>query len=326
MPADSLDYFALLLGTFLLYHAAWRSVRLQNLLLLVASYVCYGWLNWRWPVMLACFTIANYFFGSKIASNSKQPSVQRIWLRLAIVADLGVLGFYKYFNFFSENIAAAASAIHLHLSPLVLSVALPIGISFHVFQAIAYQVDLYKGETKPASNFVSFATFIVFFPQLAAGPIERAEHLLRQFEKPRVLTPFLVQQGVWLIIWGVFQKVVVADSMGPLVTAMFDKQGTNAASLLVGAVAFAIQIYCDFGAYSMIAKGSAALFGIELVWNFRYPYFSSSIQEFWRRWHISLSYWLRDYLYITLLGGSRRGGGSTYVNFLLTMSLAGLWH
>jgi len=325
MQFDSLAYLAFFPVVFVLYHLLRRSYRAQNLLIGVASLVFYAWFDARLTLLLLAYAVVGYGMG--IVVDRMQPGPARTRTTAATVAVLlAGLGVFKYLGFFQESFAAAVELLGFEASWPMIEILLPIGLSFYCFQSIAYVVDVHRGDARPERSFVTYVAFMFFFAQLVAGPIERASHLLAQFQRPRSVRREQVTEGVWLLVWGFFLKVVVADTLGGFADVAFVPRGsTNAITVLTGTVAFNLQIYSDFNAYSLIAKGSAALLGIDLVWNFDRPFWSRSVQEFWRRWHISLGTWLRDYLYIPL-GGSRRGAARTYVNLVVTMTLGGLWH
>jgi D-alanyl-lipoteichoic acid acyltransferase DltB (MBOAT superfamily) len=298
--------------------------RSQNRLLLVASYVFYGTWDWRFLSLIALSTVIDYGCGLGI-HHSRQQSRRRLFLTISMVANLGILGFFKYYNFFAESLAALLGSIGLHTSLGSLSIILPVGISFYTFQTMSYTIDIYRGKLEPCRNFWDFALFVAFFPQLVAGPVERASRLIPQVTMPRRVTRDQVAEGIFLTVWGLFKKVVVADNLCRTVDRLFASSDPGSAGVIVAVVFFAFQIYCDFSGYSDIARGISKLMGFELMLNFNLPYVARSPQDFWRRWHISLSTWLRDYLYISL-GGNRKGAGRTYVNLFLTMALGGLWH
>jgi len=244
----------------------------------------------------------------------------------SIVTNLGILFTFKYFNFFANGFANLLSVFGFDMDPRIINVALPIGISFYTFQTMSYTIDIYQGKLRPTRNFMNFALFVSFFPQLVAGPIERARNLLPQVEKRRTISYDMVREGLWLILLGYFKKLVIADNMIPFTQSVFESPDTaSGLEILIGIYAFAFQIYCDFSGYTDIARGLAKLLGFDLMLNFRFPYFATNPSDFWRRWHISLSTWLRDYLYIPL-GGNRGGKWLTYRNLILTMVLGGLWH
>lgn len=325
MLFNSLEFLIFLPVVFLLYWFVFnRSLRIQNLLILTASYFFYGWWSWKFMGLLALSTLLDYVYGFSVASPNRKKAKLFLWL--SIVNNLGILGVFKYYNFFAEQFQHAFELLGLHWSPVFLSVALPVGISFYTFHGMSYVFDIYRGKQKPVSNFIDYAVFVSFFPLLVAGPIERANHLLPQVQRTRSFSYTQAVEGCKLIIWGMFKKVVIADSLAVIVDSMFGNyQEYNGVSLAVGAVAFAFQIYGDFSGYSDIALGTAKLFGFELLSNFRFPYFSRDIAEFWRRWHISLSSWFRDYLYIPL-GGSREGKVKAVRNTFIIFLVSGFWH
>lgn len=318
-------YFVFLLLVVSLY---WRlRFRAQNVLLLAASYAFYSWWDWRFSFLMATSTVVDYFLAAQI-DRTAHPARRRLYLILSLVMNLGFLGFFKYCNFFIDTFSRVAGVFGLdgHAGP-ILNIVLPAGISFYTFQAVAYIVDVYAGKLRPARNLIDYALFISLFPHLVAGPIQRPGHLLPQVQSARRFDPRMVFDGLMLILTGLFRKCVIADNCALLANAAFGGQlgAPSLVTVLLGAYAFAWQIYGDFSGYSDIARGSAQLLGFHFMVNFRQPYLATSCSEFWRRWHISLSTWLRDYLYIPL-GGSRQGLRRTYLNLLLTMLLGGLWH
>lgn len=298
--------------------------RWQNRLLLVASYLFYGWWDWRFLGLILISTSVDFFAGWIIGNTSNQRK-RKIGLAISITTDLGILGFFKYFNFFIENLSSLLGEFGISLPFGMLQIVLPVGISFYTFQTMSYTLDVYRGQLKPARSYLDFATFVSFFPQLVAGPIERASQLLPQIQRPRTITRAGMEEGAWLIFWGLFKKCVIADNLAILVEGVFSSSGSSGAASLVALYAFAFQIFCDFSGYSDIARGLAKWMGVELMVNFRNPYFVTNPKDFWAHWHISLSSWLRDYLYIPL-GGNRKGPRRTYINLALTMLLGGLWH
>ncbi|MGH8542280.1 MAG: MBOAT family O-acyltransferase [Gammaproteobacteria bacterium] len=306
----------------------WRlSWRAQNVTLLVASYFFYGWWDWRFLSLIAISTVVDYFCAHAI-SRSAGLTRRRLLLGISITLNLGFLGFFKYFNFFIESFAELLEVVGVQAIPKTfLYVIVPPGISFYTFQAIAYIVDVYQKKLKPADSLVDYALFISLFPHLIAGPIQRPSHLLPQVQSPRTFDDQKFFNGLMLILGGLFRKCVIADNCALLANAAFDGRlgPPSLAVTLIGIYAFAWQIYGDFSGYSNIARGSAQLLGFHFMVNFRQPYLATSLQDFWRRWHISLSTWLRDYLYIPL-GGSRNGERKTYRNLMLTMLIGGLWH
>ena len=308
----------------LCWKLGWRR---QNVLLLAASYVFYGWWDPRFLALITASTIIDFYCARAIAS-SDETRRRRALLALSLVINIGFLAAFKYFNFFMDSFAATLEAMGFHHAPVaVLQILLPPGISFYTFQEVAYIVDVYKGKLEPADSLVDYALFISLFPHLIAGPIQRPGHLLPQVQKPRRFDEGQFFSGLLLILSGLVRKTVIADNCALLADAAFSgRLGTpNLAVVAIGTYAFAWQIYGDFSGYSDIARGSAQLLGFHFMVNFRQPYLATSLQDFWRRWHISLSTWLRDYLYIPL-GGSRDGERRTYRNLLLTMLIGGLWH
>jgi D-alanyl-lipoteichoic acid acyltransferase DltB (MBOAT superfamily) len=293
-------------------------------LILIASYFFYGWWSWKFMVLLALSTFLDYLYGFGVALKDRKKA--RFFLWLSILNNLGILGVFKYYNFFATQIQQAFALLGLHANVVLLQVAIPIGISFYTFHGMSYVFDIYRDKQKPVRNFIDYAVFVSFFPLLVAGPIERASHLLPQIRKKRFFNYTQAADGCRLILWGLFKKVVVADSLAVIVDNIFTNyHEQHASSLVVGAIAFSFQIYGDFSGYSDIALGTAKLFGFELLTNFRFPYFSRDIAEFWRRWHISLSSWFRDYLYIPL-GGSKQGKLKAVRNTFIIFLVSGFWH
>jgi len=274
----------------------------------VASYIFYGWWDYRFLALIVFSTLVDYIIGLLIWKDSKKGGKNKFYYLLtSIFVNVGFLGFFKYFNFFVDNFISAFSFFGHEFGSTSLSIILPVGISFYTFQTMSYTIDIYKGKLNPTKNFIGFAAFVSFFPQLVAGPIERASNLLPQILTKRKFSETQALEGLRLILWGLFKKIVIADALAPSVNEIFLNYAIYPSQILIlGAVFFAFQIYCDFSGYSNIARGLAKLLGLELMVNFNFPYFSRSIAEFWRKWHISLSTWFRDYLYIPL-GGSRDG-------------------
>lgn len=297
----------------------------RNIFLLFASYFFYGYWDWRFCSLLAITTIIDYYIGKTLYTLNDEKK-RKILLSISVVANLGVLGFFKYFNFFAESFRPLVEALGGQADYLHLNIILPVGISFYTFQTMTYTIDIYRRKLIPAQNIIDFGLYVSFFPQLVAGPIERASNLLPQLSKKFAATREQVMQGFVLIVTGLFKKVMIGDAAGRIVDRIFSQPELyTSAELLSALILFSVQIYADFSGYSSIARGTAKLMGIELVKNFEQPYLSSNITEFWRRWHISLSSWLKDYLYIPL-GGNRKGSLRTYVNLGITMVLGGLWH
>ena len=325
MLFNSLSFLIFLPIVFLLYWFIFKkSLKWQNLFILVSSYVFYGWWSEKFLVLLAFSTLLDYFYGFGVASPNKKRSKLFLWLGL--INNLGVLGIFKYYNFFASQFQAGFELIGIHSSPLFLHIVLPVGISFYTFHGMSYVFDIYRGLRKPVKSFIEYAVFVSFFPLLVAGPIERANHLLPQVQQKRKFRYTQAIEGCKLLLWGMFKKVVIADSLSGIVDGIFNNYPEhNALSLINAAIAFSFQIYCDFSGYSDIALGTAKLFGFELLSNFKFPYFSRNIAEFWRRWHISLSSWFRDYLYIPL-GGSREGRLKSVRNIFIIFIVSGFWH
>ncbi len=297
-------------------------------MLLAASYVFYGWWDWRFLSLILLSSVVDFVCGGMLdQSRGRERSVRsrRGILGLSVAMNLGLLGFFKYFGFFVESAQALLGSFGLPWGLDSLEIGLPVGISFYTFQTMSYTIDVYRGKMTSTRRLDDFMLFVAFFPQLVAGPIERASHLLPQIEKPRHATAEEFCSGAELLLVGAFFKMVVGDNMAPYVNTVFHSSDPGGASVALASVAFAFQIYADFAGYSLIARGVARMLGFDIAANFWVPYISRSPSEFWRRWHISLSSWLRDYLYISL-GGNRRGQWKTYRNLCLTMLLGGLWH
>jgi alginate O-acetyltransferase complex protein AlgI len=312
-------FFLVVYGLYLSF-----SHRMQNRMLLVASYVFYGAWDWRFLSLIAISTVVDFYCGRAMHASSSERQRKR-FLLISIVVNLSMLGFFKYFGFFTESLAVLFSNFGIDLAPVTLNIVLPVGISFYTFQTLSYTIDIYRRDMKPCRNFLDFALFVSFFPQLVAGPIERAKRLLPQLTMPRQIDLKMVSGGIYLIVWGLFKKVVIADNLGIYVDATFAKTEFANGEVLLAVLAFAFQIYCDFSGYTDIARGLARTLGIRLMLNFNLPYIARNPSDFWRRWHISLSTWLRDYLYLGL-GGNRKGVFRTYVNLFIVMLLGGLWH
>ncbi len=316
-----LQFFAAFL---LLYYLVRNHLAARNLLIVLASYLFYGWWDYRFLSLLIVSSLLDYGVGRALG-HCAEPRRRKLWLALSLTGSLGLLGFFKYYNFFVDSAAALLGQLGLHVEPRTLNIILPVGISFYTFQTMSYTLDVYRRTIAPTRDLLGFLAYVSFFPQLVAGPIERASSLLPQFSQTRSITRERLIEGAWLMIWGMFKKVVVADNLAPLVEMVFDHPAPAGPMVVLGTVAFAFQIYGDFSGYSDMARGLASVLGFDLMLNFNLPYSATSPRDFWRRWHISLSTWLRDYLYITL-GGNRRGIGRTRLNLLLTMVLGGLWH
>lgn len=321
MQFTEIAFAVFLTVVFVLYRLVLRRwVRAQNMLLLAASYLFYGWWDWRF-LGLIMLTTATTFVSARLANGR----YGRLVTASNIVLNLGILVAFKYLNFFSYNLQRLFSLVGWNLDWFTVDVLLPVGISFYTFQAIAYSVDVYKRRVKACADPLAFATFIAYFPQLVAGPIERASQLLPQIEAPRRWDAAYATSGLRMILFGVMKKVCIADMLAIYADRLYEGNLLNPVVALAAGVVFTLEIYCDFSAYSEIARGVSRLLGIELMANFRFPYFSRNIIEFWRRWHISLMWWFRDYIYIPL-GGSRRGAWRTVANTVLVFLLSGLWH
>ena len=326
MLFNSLSFLLFLPIVFIFYW--WvnkRSLKLQNGFLLIASYFFYASWDWRFLFLLLFSTTLDYFTGIKM-EEAKNQGDKKVWFWLSIIVNLGFLGIFKYYNFFSESFTTALSEIGIQTNFWTLKVILPVGISFYTFHGLSYVIDIYKGRIKAERNIINYSLFVSFFPLLVAGPIERATHLLPQLKKKRYFDYNKASDGVHQIIWGLFKKVVIADNCALYANSIFEHyQSMNSLSLLLGAVYFSFQIYGDFSGYSDIALGTSKLLGIDLLRNFNYPYFSRDIAEFWRRWHISLSSWFRDYVYIPL-GGSKVGMMMKIRNTFVIFLISGFWH
>jgi D-alanyl-lipoteichoic acid acyltransferase DltB (MBOAT superfamily) len=302
-----------------------RRIGSQNLLLLFASYIFYGWWDYRFLLLIFISSCTDYWIGLALKRPSR-PRRRKALLALSLLVNLGILGFFKYYGFFIDSAADLLRAVGLQPNVSSLQIILPVGISFYTFQTLSYTLDIYRGRLQPTRDAIGFFAFVAFFPQLVAGPIERARNLLPQFARTRTFELGAASDGLRQMAWGMLKKVVVADNAAPHVARIFADPGAqDGAVLLIGVFLFAVQIYCDFSGYSDIAIGTARLFGFDLMRNFAFPYFSRDIGEFWRRWHISLSSWFRDYLYIPL-GGNRAGTARRLVNILATFTISGLWH
>lgn len=325
MIFNSLEFYLFFPFVFFVYWVVFfRSLMLQNLFIVLCSYFFYAWWSWKFLGLLLLVTILDFFYGFFVASKNRRKAKLFLWLSL--INNLGILCIFKYFNFFSEQLGIAFRGVGFNINPLVLDIAIPVGISFYTFHGISYVIDIYSGKQKPIHSFIDYSFFVSFFPLLVAGPIERATHLLPQIQKKREFNYAQSVEGGRLILWGLFKKIVIADSLAPFVNLVFDNSAEiNSVFLILGAIAFSFQIYGDFSGYSDIAIGTAKLLGIELLSNFKFPYFSRDIAEFWRRWHISLTSWFRDYVYIPM-GGSQRGLKKTITNTLIVFLISGFWH
>jgi D-alanyl-lipoteichoic acid acyltransferase DltB (MBOAT superfamily) len=325
-------FLPLVLGGYFLLR---RQLRAQNLFLLLASLVFYGWWDWRFLGLLVLSSAVDYiaalYLDRRRAGTGEyalSPRTRKRLLAASMIANLGILAFFKYFNFFEENLVESLSwLLGYPVDSTGLEIVLPVGISFFTFQSMSYTIDVYRGELRATRHWIEYGTFVAFFPQLVAGPIVRARDYLPQIEKRRRFDARRFNEGGYLILWGMFKKVVIADNLAPVVDKVFaaDPASLGGATVVLATYAFAFQIYCDFSGYTDIARGCAKLMGFEFHLNFNLPYAARTPSEFWKRWHISLSTWLRDYLYIPL-GGNRARSARVYVNLMVTMVLGGLWH
>ena len=326
MLFNSLDFAIFLTAVFILYwFVAQKNLKLQNVLLVISSYVFYGWWDWRFLLLIILSTVVDYLIGQRLETEEKQ-SKRKALLWTSFIVNLGFLGFFKYYNFFLENFVDAFSLFGMQINANSLNIILPVGISFYTFQTLSYTIDVYRKKLVTTKDFIAFSVFVCFFPQLVAGPIERAGNLIPQITKKRIFKESFFKEGIVQICIGLFRKIVIADTLHNYVDIVYgDITLYNSSSILLATFFYTFQIYFDFSGYSDIAIGTAKLFGIKFKQNFNLPYFSKSLTEFWRKWHMSLSFWLRDYLYISL-GGNRRGIKITYRNLMVTMLLGGLWH
>jgi alginate O-acetyltransferase complex protein AlgI len=323
---NSLAFAVFLPVVFFLYWFVFNKTKsAQNALLIVASYYFYSCWDWRFLFLLVFSTFLDYYTGIQIEKGKSEKS-RKFWFWLSIIVNLGFLGVFKYYNFFAASFSELLGSVGIKASPILLNVILPVGISFYTFHGLSYVIDIYYKRIKAEYNFVDYSLFVSYFPLLVAGPIERATHLLPQVKVKREFDFQVAKEGIYQIIWGLVKKVVIADTCAIYANAIFDHYSSmNTFSLILGAVYFAFQIYGDFSGYSDIALGVSKLFGLDLLRNFNYPYFSRDIAEFWRRWHISLSSWFRDYLYIPL-GGSKGGLWMKIRNTFIIFVVSGFWH
>jgi alginate O-acetyltransferase complex protein AlgI len=326
MLFNSINFAIFLPIVFILYwFVTNKNLKFQNILLLAASYFFYACWDWRFLFLLIFSTLLDYFTAIKMTTAESQQ-IKKFWFWLCIVVNVGLLGVFKYYNFFADSFAEALSIIGHQINPSSLNFILPVGISFYTFHGLSYVIDIYNSKIKVERNFINYAVFVSFFPLLVAGPIERATHLLPQIQKKRVFDYTMAVDGLKQILWGLFKKIVIADQCALYVDELFNSQDNfSGSTYVIGAILFAFQIYGDFSGYSDIAIGTAKLFGIDLLRNFAFPYFSRSIPEFWRRWHISLSTWFRDYLYIPM-GGSKGSKWKKVKNIFILFSVSGFWH
>jgi len=326
MLFNSIDFAIFLPIIFILYWFVLKNkLKWQNLLIVVASYVFYGWWDWRFLFLILFSTIVDYSVGVQLRNEERQR-IRKVLLWISITANLGLLFFFKYYNFFLDNFVNAFSFLGVKINGSHLNIILPVGISFYTFQTMSYTIDVFKRKLEPTDDFIAFSAFVCFFPQLVAGPIERATHLLPQFYSKRKFVYEKAVDGMRQILWGLFKKVVIADNCAQYANEIFaNYESLPGSTLLLGAFFFTFQIYGDFSGYSDIAIGVSRLFGFDLMQNFKFPYFSRDIAEFWRRWHISLSTWFRDYVYIPL-GGSKGMKWKRIRNVFVIFLLSGFWH
>ena len=326
MLFNSIDFAIFLPLVFVIYWGLSKhKIVFQNVLLLLASYVFYAWWDWRFLSLIIFSSFVDFFIGQRL-HNTRNAKRRKLLLYISIFVNLGFLGFFKYYNFFVDSFVNAYTIFGQSISAQGLDIILPVGISFYTFQTLSYTIDIYRKKLEPTKNLIGFFAFVSFFPQLVAGPIERASNLLPQFSVKRVFSNSNISLGIKLILWGFFLKLVVADRAAIYVNAVYNNvENHEGLSFIAATVLFAFQIYGDFAGYSSIAIGTAKLFGFDLMTNFRRPYFASSVSEFWTRWHISLSTWFRDYLYIPL-GGNRVKKSRWLFNLFITFLISGLWH
>jgi len=327
MLFNSFNYLVFFPIAFLVYWSLSKyELKFQNIFLLLASYFFYAFWDWRFLALIGVSTLVDFWVGQKI-SDAITKKTKKNWLLLSVFINLSILGFFKYFNFFTQSALEAFSLLGLSIeTDLLINVVLPVGISFYTFQTMSYSLDIYYNRIKPISNILSFAVYVAFFPQLVAGPIERAKNLLPQINKTRNFDYDMVSQGLKLVLWGMFKKVAIADSLAPIVDDIFlNYTAYSASTLVLGLFLFSFQIYGDFSGYSDIAIGSSKMLGIKLKSNFIFPYFSRDLAEFWRRWHVSLSSWFKTYVYIPL-GGSKKGKSIALRNVAIVFLISGLWH
>ena len=325
MLFNTFDFAIFLPIVFSIYWIVRKNLTLQNLFIVLASYVFYAWWDWRFLILIIFSSIVDFFIAKNI-QNTNTVSKRKYLLLVSVIVNLGFLSYFKYFNFFLDNFVDVFTFFGARISKSSLNIVLPVGISFYTFQTLSYTIDVYRRQLKATNQLIPFLAYVSFFPQLVAGPIERATNLLPQFLNSRNFDREKAIQGLNLMVWGFFKKMVIADNCANYANQIFEKYDQmDSLSLLLGGVYFSFQIYCDFSGYSDIAIGASKLFGFELMSNFKFPYFSRDIGEFWRRWHISLSTWFRDYLYIPL-GGSKGAKWLSLRNVLIIFIVSGFWH
>jgi len=326
MLFNSIEFAIFLSVVFILYWFVFnKNLKLQNLFLLIASFIFYGWWDWRFLFLLV-ISIGLVYFPGKLMCATQKLLVRKFWFWFSVLISIGFLGVFKYYNFFIDSFKELMVNFGMQVNMSSLRIILPVGISFYTFHGLSYIIDLYKNKIEEEKSFINYALFVSFFPLLVAGPIERATHLLPQIKTTRIFNYNKAVDGLRQILWGLFKKIVIADNCAIIANNVFDNyHGLPSSSLLIGALCFSLQIYCDFSGYSDIALGTARLLGIELLRNFSFPYFSRDIAEFWRRWHISLTTWFRDYIYIPL-GGSRGSKWQKVRNTMIIFLVSGFWH
>lgn len=326
MLFNSIEFLIYLPIVFLLYWFLFnRCLKVQNAFVVIASYFFYGWWDWRFLALIAISTIVDFYVGLALSRHSVK-AIRKILLWISISVNLGFLAFFKYYNFFLDNFIAGFSLFGNEINPRMLNVILPVGISFYTFQTLSYTIDCYRRRITPTQDLFAFAAFVSFFPQLVAGPIERATNLLPQFLNKRKFAYSVASDGLRQMLWGLTKKIIIADNCAQYVDIIFSNYTIyHGSTLLIGSIFFSVQIYCDFSGYSDIAIGTSKLFGFKLRRNFAFPYFSRDIAEFWRRWHISLTSWFRDYVYIPL-GGSQVSKKIKIRNVLAIFIISGFWH
>ena len=327
MTFNSLAFAIFLPIVFILYWFVFKNLKKQNVLILVASYIFYGLWDWRFLFLILASTAVDYLVGIAIFNNKDDDRKRKLFLWLSVIFNIGLLGFFKYYNFFADSFVDMVGLFGYDIkSTWTLNIILPVGISFYTFQTMSYSLDVYYKRLEPTKDFLLFATYVAFFPQLVAGPIERASHLLPQIAQKRVFKYEQASEGLKLILWGLFKKMVIADGLAPMVDDIFNNYGTYPAStLILGVTLFSFQVYGDFSGYSDIAIGTSKLLGIELMSNFKFPNFSRNVAEYWQRWHVSLSTWFRHYVYIPL-GGSRVSKLKSIRNICIIFLVSGFWH
>ena len=326
MLFNSVEFIVFLIIVFATFWIIPREkINWRNSILLISSYFFYGWWDWRFLALIFFSSIIDFLVGYQLGY-TRSKAKRKALLAFSMVINLGLLGFFKYYNFFLESFVESFRFFGQAPDISRLNIILPVGISFYTFQTMSYTIDIYRDKINPTKNLLGFLTFVSFFPQLVAGPIERASHLLPQFFQKKVFDYPYAISGTKLIVWGLFKKVVIADNAAILVNGIFSSyESQNSISLILGSLLFSFQIYCDFSGYSDIAIGVSRLFGFDLITNFKFPFLARNIGEHWKRWHISLTSWFRDYLYIPL-GGNRKSPSRTYINVFVVFLVSGFWH